>query len=103
MSDDRRNEGEGNRTADRDYREKATDFTKSHDTEKLAKKAKKQLDGKDGDKLREAEAKGKSKGQGTRMTQGSGDSWEKLWRRLRTRRISMRIRRLIGSPLIRQS
>lgn len=103
MSDKQKNEGEGNRTADREYRKKATDFAKSHDTEKLAKAAKKQLEGENGDKLRKAASEGKSKARGSSMTHGVGDSWEKLRRRLRARHRSIRIRRLTGSPRLAQS
>lgn len=66
MTDDRKNQGEGNRQADRRYREKAEAFAQYEDIKALAKKAKEAISGKEGEALREAEERGKaaSKGEG---------------------------------------
>ncbi len=54
------NQGEGNKTAARNY-DKATEaFVKSGKVEKAAQDAKKAVDGPEGDELRAAEEKGKA-------------------------------------------
>lgn len=52
------NQGEGNRTAARRYNEKTREFIENADVEDLAKKARKALDGEEGDALKRAEEKG---------------------------------------------
>jgi len=58
------NEGEGNRTAARKYNKETTAFTRSHDTEKLAKEAREAREGAEGDALRRAEEKGRRRSRG---------------------------------------
>ena len=53
------NEGEGNRTAARRFNEAQQDFARSGKVEEKAKEAGRAVDGKEGDKLREAELVGK--------------------------------------------
>ena len=53
------NEGEGNKTADRDYRKRTEAFVRSGRIEKSARKAAEALDSAEGDELREAEDKGR--------------------------------------------
>jgi hypothetical protein len=55
------NEGEGNKTADRQYREATTAFVKSGQVTKQAKKAADALDGPEGEELRQAEDKGRKR------------------------------------------
>jgi hypothetical protein len=59
-----RNEGEGNKTAAKEYNRETTEFAKSGQVEGKAREAKQALEGKDGDKLREAEREGKSHARG---------------------------------------
>jgi Protein of unknown function (DUF2934) len=54
------NEGEGNRTAARAYNRKTKAFAESGKVERQARQAKADLDGPEGDALREAEAVGRS-------------------------------------------
>lgn len=56
-----KNEGEGNRTADRQYRKGATAFAKSGRVEPAAKAAAKAVEGPEGRSLRDAEARAKSR------------------------------------------
>lgn len=56
-----KNEGEGNKTADREYREAATRHAKSGRSEAKAREAEDALD-EDSEELEEAEREGKSKG-----------------------------------------
>jgi hypothetical protein len=56
---DQQNEGEGNRTAARQYNEKQRRFVKSGKVEEKAKEAERAVEGKEGDALREAELVGK--------------------------------------------
>jgi hypothetical protein len=56
---DQKNEGEGNRTAARQYNEKQRRFVKSGKVEEKAKEAEQAVEGKEGDALREAELVGK--------------------------------------------
>jgi hypothetical protein len=53
--------GEGDRAADRRYREKATQFERSGKVEDAAEEAEDALRGPEGDDLREAEEKGRSR------------------------------------------
>jgi hypothetical protein len=62
------NEGEGNRTADREYRKGTEEFAKSGRVQEQAQKAADALDGAEGDELRKAEEAGR---------QGSPRSLEK--------------------------
>jgi hypothetical protein len=54
-----RNEGEGNRTAAREYNEAQQRFVRSGKVGEKAKEAEKAVEGKEGEKLREAELIGK--------------------------------------------
>jgi hypothetical protein len=54
-----RNEGEGNRTAAREYNEAQQRFVRSGKVEDKAKEAEQAAEGKEGEKLREAELIGK--------------------------------------------
>lgn len=54
-----RNEGEGNRTAAREYNEAQQRFVHSGKVEEKAKEAERAIEGKEGDALREAELVGK--------------------------------------------
>lgn len=62
MADDatRRNEGEGSRTAAREFNRDETEFARSGEVDKAAEDAKKAVEGKEGDKLREAEKEGRA-------------------------------------------
>jgi hypothetical protein len=59
-----RNEGEGNKTAAREYNRETTAFTKSGQVEGKAREAKEAIEGSDADKLRKAEREGKSHSHG---------------------------------------
>lgn len=61
MADSKKTKGEGDYAAAKRYRKDAEDFAQSHDTEDLAKQAKKDLEGKAGAELRRAEEAGKAK------------------------------------------
>jgi hypothetical protein len=54
-----RNEGEGNRTAARDYNEAQQKFARSGKVEAKAREARKAIEGEEGEALREAELIGK--------------------------------------------
>lgn len=54
-----RNEGEGNRTAAREYNKAQQDFVRSGSVEEKAREAEAALEGKEGEELRRAEEKGK--------------------------------------------
>lgn len=56
-----KNEGEGNKTADRDYRRGATEHAQSGRSEEKAREAEDALDGDEAEELEEAEREGKSK------------------------------------------
>jgi hypothetical protein len=58
--DQRKNEGEGNRTADRRYREGVQRHVQSGTSEAAAEEAERALDGDEGDELREAEEEGRA-------------------------------------------
>jgi hypothetical protein len=53
------NEGEGNKTADREYRQRTSEFVKSGRVEPSAKEAEKAVKGREGAELRKAEEIGK--------------------------------------------
>lgn len=59
-----RNEGEGNKTAAREYNKETTEFAKSGQVESKAREAKQATEGGDGDELRKAEREGKSHSHG---------------------------------------
>jgi len=54
------NEGEGNKTAAREYNQRTERFAKSGQVEKKAEEAKKALEGPEGEELASAEEAGKS-------------------------------------------
>jgi hypothetical protein len=56
-----RNEGEGNKTAAREFNRAQTKFAKSGSVDKAAKDAKQAVEGDEKGELSEAEAKGRSK------------------------------------------
>lgn len=56
---DQKNEGEGNRTAARAYNESQQRFARSGKVEEKAKEAEQAVEGKEGEKLRDAELVGK--------------------------------------------
>lgn len=64
MADIDKTKGEGDYKAARRYRKDVEGFVESHDTEALAKQAKKDLEGKSGAELRRAEEAGKAKAKG---------------------------------------
>ena len=55
-----KNEGEGNRTADRKYREHVREHVESGAPEAAAKDAERALEGAEGEELRDAEEQGKA-------------------------------------------
>ena len=59
-----KNEGEGNRTAAREYNRDQQAFVKSGKVERKAREAEDAIDSDEGDELREAERKGKSHSHG---------------------------------------
>ena len=59
-----RNEGEGNKTAAREYNKRATAFAKTGRARKAAHKAEAAIDTPEGTAMREAEIKGKSAARG---------------------------------------
>ena len=67
------NEGEGNRTAAREYNKGVQDFMKTGQVEKKAREAADALDGPEATRLREAEEAGKkhSHGEDPALKQGS--------------------------------
>jgi hypothetical protein len=56
-----KNEGEGNKTADREYRQGATEHANSPKSAQKAHEAEEALEGDEADELEEAEKAGKSK------------------------------------------
>lgn len=60
MSEPTKNEGEGNRTADRKYREDVRRHVESGAVEPAAKEAREKLDGPEAEELRRAEEEGKA-------------------------------------------
>lgn len=61
MEKSNKNEGEGNRTADREYRKDTEDFIESGKVSGAADKARKAVEGAEKDELDKAEEKGKEK------------------------------------------
>lgn len=59
------NEGEGNRSAARDYNQRTKRFANSGQVEKKAREARQAVDGEEGDELARAETEGKSHAAGT--------------------------------------
>jgi hypothetical protein len=59
-----RNEGEGNKTAAREYNRETTEFTKSGEVEGKAREAKQAMQGGEADEMRKAEREGKSHSHG---------------------------------------
>jgi hypothetical protein len=55
------NEGEGNKTAARNYNRETRDFVKSGQVDEKAKEAARAVSGKEGEELRRAEREGESK------------------------------------------
>jgi hypothetical protein len=62
--DEGQNEGEGNKTADRHYREGVRRTVQSGEVDKKAKEAERAYDGAEGDELRRAEQQGKKRSHG---------------------------------------
>ncbi len=60
MTGNSKNEGEGSRTAAREYNKDTRDFVKSGKVDESAERARKAVEGDDAGKLREAEEKGRS-------------------------------------------
>jgi hypothetical protein len=60
-NDQMRNEGEGNRTADREYREGVRRHVESGAPERAAAEAERALEGAEGEELRRAESEAKSR------------------------------------------
>ncbi len=58
---EQKNEGEGNRTAARQYNKDQQEFIESGKVDKAAKEAKRAVEGDQAEKLREAEKAGRSK------------------------------------------
>jgi len=56
-----KNQGEGNREADRNYREGVQQHVRDGDSKEAAERAKRALEGKESDSLKEAERKGREK------------------------------------------
>ena len=61
MTKDRKNEGEGNRTAAREYNKDTREFVRSGKVEKSARKARDAVEGEEGESLRRAEKEGLKK------------------------------------------
>ena len=61
MGNPAKNEGEGNKTADREYRKGATQHAQSEGSKQKAKEAEEALEGEEREELEEAEREGKSR------------------------------------------
>lgn len=61
MTKEQKNEGEGNRTAAREYNKDAQEFARSGKVEKSAEKARKAVEGEEGESLKRAEKEGLKK------------------------------------------
>jgi len=72
MSGKQRNEGEGNRTAARQYNQATTEFAKSGKVDPAARKAEKALKSSEADELQQAEAAGRKPAEQTLREQGKG-------------------------------
>ena len=59
-----KNEGEGNKTAAREYNKGTTEFAKSGQVEGKAREAKQAMQGREADEMRKAEREGKSHSHG---------------------------------------
>jgi hypothetical protein len=59
-----RNEGEGNKTAAREYNRETTEFAKSGQVEGKAREAKQAMQGNEADQMRKAEREGKAHSHG---------------------------------------
>lgn len=59
MPENRKNEGEGNRTAAREYNNDTQKFVKTGKVEQSAEKARKAVEGDEAEKLKRAEDKGR--------------------------------------------
>ena len=66
------NEGEGNKTAAREYDNDATRFAHSGKVEEKAREAERAFDGPEGPSLRDAEAVGKARGTGKNPARKAG-------------------------------
>ena len=66
------NEGEGNKTAAREYDNDATRFAQSGKVEEKAREAERAFDGPEGPSLRDAEAVGKARGTGNDPARKAG-------------------------------
>jgi hypothetical protein len=60
MTENPKNQGEGNRTAARRYNKDTRDFVKSGKVEKTAEKAREVLESDEGERLKRAEEKGRA-------------------------------------------
>ena len=61
MTDNAKNEGEGNRTAARRYNKDTREFVETDRVDKKAQEAREALNSEEGEKLKRAEEKGRSK------------------------------------------
>ena len=61
MAEEKLNQGEGNRAADKRYRKKSRDFAQSGEVSEAAEKARDAVDGEEQDALKRAEEAGKKK------------------------------------------
>ena len=76
MSDIKKNEGEGSKSADKNYREAATDFAKRTDTQQAGLQAEREIAGKKRE-FDEAEKAGKSHSAGDLKKDLDGSDFEK--------------------------
>jgi hypothetical protein len=76
MDDKKRNEGEGSTTADKKYREAATDFAKRTDTVKAGLDAERDLEQRKGE-LEKAEQAGRSHSKGDLPSDLDGSDFDK--------------------------
>lgn len=76
MSDIEKNEGEGSKTADKSYREAATDFAKRTDTLQAGLQAEREVESKKGE-FDEAEKAGKSHSAGDLKNDLDGSDFDK--------------------------
>ena len=76
MSEIKKNEGEGSKTADKDYREAATDFAKRTDTQKAGLQAEREVESKKSE-FDKAEKAGRSHSKGDLPKDLDGSDFEK--------------------------
>ncbi len=76
MAEKNRNEGEGNKTADKKYREAATDFAQRTDTLKVGEQAERDVE-KDKAEYDQAEKAGRSHSAGELRKDVTGEDFEK--------------------------